>query len=152
MGLNRRSVHPRVGAMNDEHSPLRALKQKWEEEEAARDTQEEHAQQLFLEAEASLTFAPIEDFLTRLGKVLSAAGASVEIDTAWDHVSDRRLRRAARIMSSNPPGRLSLDFVIQGMSIFYRVIRNIGLLAGSGSSYRLSPPTLSSSLRRTEIS
>jgi hypothetical protein len=106
--------------MNDEHSPLRALKQKWEEEEAARDTQEEHAQQLFLEAEASLTFAPIEDFLTRLGKVLSAAGASVEIDTAWDHVSDRRLRRAARIMSSNPPGRLSLDFVIQGMSIFYR--------------------------------
>jgi hypothetical protein len=60
--------------MNDEHSPLRALKQKWEEEDAARDTQEERAQQLFLEAEASLTFAPIEDFLTRLAKVLSTAG------------------------------------------------------------------------------
>ena len=49
--------------MNDPHSPIRALKQKWDEEDAARDQQGERAQQLFLEAEANQTFAPIEDFL-----------------------------------------------------------------------------------------
>jgi hypothetical protein len=125
--------------MDDEHSPLCALKQKWDDGDAARDKQEQRAQQLFLEEEASLTFAPIDDFLTRLGKVLSVAGASVEIDTAWDHVSHRRLRRSARIIPSNPSRQLLLEFTIQGVSIFI-AIRNIGSLAGSHSSYRLSPP------------
>jgi hypothetical protein len=106
--------------MSDEGSRIRSLKQRWDADDAARDKQEERAQQTFLEEEANRTFAPIEDFLTRLGKVLSAAGASVEIDTAWEHPSDRRLRRVARIISSNPPQQLSLDFVIQGVTIFYR--------------------------------
>ena len=65
--------------MNDEPANTRTLKQRWDEKDAARDKQEERAQQAFLEAEANHTFAPIEDFLIRLSKVLSAAGASVEI-------------------------------------------------------------------------
>jgi hypothetical protein len=105
--------------MNDEHSPGRALKQKWDAEDAARDKQEERAQQIFLEAEANQTFAPIEDFLARLRNVLNAAGGSVEIDTTWEHLGDRRLRRVAKIIPSNPP-QLPLDFTIQGVSIFYR--------------------------------
>ena len=63
--------------MNDEHSRVRTLKQKWDEEDAERATQEARAQQIFLEAEANRTFAPIEDYFTRLGRVLSAIGASV---------------------------------------------------------------------------
>jgi hypothetical protein len=106
--------------MNDEHSHSRTLKQRWDEEDAARDKQEERAQQIFLEKEANQTFAPMEDYLTRLSKVLSAAGASVEIDTTWQHLGDRRLHRVAKVISSNPLQRLSLDFTIQGVSIFYR--------------------------------
>ena len=107
-------------AVSDEHSRIRNLKQKWHEEDAARDTQEERAQQMLLEEEANETFAPIEDFLTRLGKVLSAAAsASVEIDTTWEQLSDRRLRRVARVISSNPPRQLRLEFTIQGMRISY---------------------------------
>ena len=106
--------------MSDEHLRIRNLKQKWHEEDAARDTQEEYAQQMLLEEEANETFAPIEDFLTRLGKVLSAAAsASVEIDTTWEQLSDRRLRRVARVISSNPPRQLRLEFTIQGMRISY---------------------------------
>jgi hypothetical protein len=105
--------------MNDEHSGIRTLRQRWEKEDAARDKQEERAQQIFLEKEATLTFAPIEDYLTRLGKVLSAAGASVEIDAAWQHFADKKLRRVAKVMSSNPRQQLPLDFTIQGVSIFY---------------------------------
>jgi hypothetical protein len=63
--------------MNDEHSLGRSLKQKWDEEDAERATQEARAQQIFLEAEASRTFGPIEDYFKRLGRVLSAIGASV---------------------------------------------------------------------------
>jgi hypothetical protein len=83
--------------MNDMHASIRSLKQKWNEEDAARDKEEERAQQLFLEAEANQTFAPIEEFLIRLSKVLSAEGASVEIDT-WQHLEDRRLRRIAKVI------------------------------------------------------
>jgi hypothetical protein len=107
------------GGMSDDHSPIRTLKQKWDEEDAARDKREERAQQLFLEAEANHTFAPIEDFLVKLSKVLSAAGASMEIET-WQHLDDRRLRRVATVISSNPLQRLPLDFTIHGVSIFYR--------------------------------
>jgi hypothetical protein len=89
-------------------------------DDAARDKQEERAQQIFLEEEANQTFAPIDDFLARLRNLLSAAGASVEIDTTWEQLSDRRLRRVAKVISSNSQQHLPLDFTIQGVSIFYR--------------------------------
>src|SRR6516165_5405928 len=106
--------------MNDEHSRIRTLKQRWDDEDAARDKQEERAQQIFLEEEANQIFAPIEDYFTRLSKVLSAAGVSVEIDTTWHYIGDRRLRRVAKITSSPPLQQLSLDFTIQGVNILYR--------------------------------
>jgi hypothetical protein len=106
--------------MSNEHSPGRSLKQKWDEEDAAHNKQEERAQQIFLEKEANQTFAPIEDYLTRLGQVLNAAGATVEIDTMWEHLGDRTLRRVATVISHNPTQQLHLDFTIQGVSIFYR--------------------------------
>jgi hypothetical protein len=52
--------------------------------------------------------------------VLGAAGASVEIDTTWQHLADQKLRRVAKISSSDPTKQLSIDFIIQGVSIFYR--------------------------------
>ena len=100
--------------MNDEPTSTRTLKQRWDEKDAARDKQEERAQQAFLEAEANHTFAPIEDFLIRLSKVLRA-----EIDTTWEHLSERRLRRVAKVISSSPPQELPLDFTIHAASIFY---------------------------------
>jgi len=105
--------------MNDEPASARTLKQRWDEEDAARDKQEERAQQAFLEEEANKTFAPIEDFLIRLSKVLSAAGALMEIDTTWEHLGERRLRRVAEIISSDSLHRLPLDFTINAASIFY---------------------------------
>ena len=105
--------------MNDEPESIRTLKQKWDEEDAARDKQEERAQQAFLEVEANQTFAPIEEFLIRLSKVLSAAGASVEIDTTWEHLGERRLRRVAEIISPDSLHRLPLNFTINAASIFY---------------------------------
>jgi len=104
--------------MNDEHSRVRTLKQKWDEEDAERATQEARAQQIFLEAEANHTFAPIEDFLVRLNEVLSAAGASVQIES-WQHLDDRRLRRVAKVLASNPLQTLPLDFTIYAATIFY---------------------------------
>src|SRR5205809_4085194 len=106
--------------MNDEHSRIRALKQRWDDEDAMRDEQEERAKQIFLEEEANQTLAPIEDYLTRLGKVLSAAGALVEIDPAWEHLGDQRLRRVANVTSTDPAQKLRLDLNIQGVNIFYR--------------------------------
>src|SRR5436190_558240 len=105
--------------MNEERASTRTLKQKWDEEDAARDKQEERAQQTFLEAEANQTFAPIEEFLMRLNKALSAAVASVEIYT-WEHLGDRQLRRVARISSFDPLRQLRLEFTIHAVSIFYR--------------------------------
>jgi hypothetical protein len=55
----------------------------------------------------------------RLREVLSGAGASVEIDTTWQHLADRRLRLVATVVSSNPVQRLPLDFTIHGVSIIY---------------------------------
>ena len=95
--------------MNDE--PARSLKQKWDEEDAARDKQEERAQQAFLEEEANHTFAPIEKFLIQLSKVLSATGALMEIDTTWEHLGERRLRRVAKIIS---PNRRQIQFGAHG--------------------------------------
>jgi len=105
--------------MNDEPTSNRNLKQKWDEEDAARDKQEERAQQAFLEEKANKTFAPIEGFLIRLSKVLSAAGASMEIDTTWEHLGERRLRRVAKVISPDSLHRLPLDFTISAASIFY---------------------------------
>jgi hypothetical protein len=114
--------------MNDEPANARNLKHRWSEEDAARDKQEERAQQAFLEEEATRTFAPIEEFLIRLSKVLGAERASVEIDTTWQHLGERRLRRTAKVIAPDPLHRLSLDFTIHGMSIFYgdRVYRFAG--------------------------
>src|SRR6516162_346369 len=106
--------------MNDEPASTQTLKQRWDENDAARDKQEERAQQAFLEAEANHTFAPIEDFLIRLSKVLNAAGASVEIDTTWEHLGERRLRRVAKVIAPDSLHRLPLDFTISAASIFYR--------------------------------
>jgi len=105
--------------MNDEPTSTRNLKQRWDEEDAARDKQEKRAQQAFLEAEANQTFAPIEEFLTRLSKVLSAAGALMDIDTTWEHLGERRLRRVATVISPDSLHRLPLDFTIHAASIFY---------------------------------
>jgi hypothetical protein len=55
-----------------------------------------------------------------LDKVLRAAGASVEIDAMWEHLGDQRLRRVARVTSTEPTQQLPLDLTIQGASIFYR--------------------------------
>ena len=52
--------------------------------------------------------------------MLSAADASVEIDTIWQHLGDRRLRRTAKVIAPDPLHRLPLDFTIHGVSIFYR--------------------------------
>jgi hypothetical protein len=105
--------------MNDEPASAWILKQRWDEKDAARDKQEERAQQAFLEAEANHTFAPIGDFLIRLSKVLNTAGAAVEIDSTWEHLGERRLRRVAKVTSSNPPQELPLDFTIHAASILY---------------------------------
>ena len=56
----------------------------------------------------------------RLGNVLSAAGASVEINTTWEHLGDQRQRRVAKVDSTDPTQQLLLDFTIQGVNIFYR--------------------------------
>jgi hypothetical protein len=62
----------------------------------------------------------MENYFTRLSKVLSAAGVSVEIDTTWQPLGDRRLRRVAKVLSSNPLQQLSLDFTIHAVNIIYR--------------------------------
>jgi hypothetical protein len=103
--------------MNDERP--RTLKQKWDADDVARHKEEKRAQQLFLEKEASHTFAPIEDFLAKVRSVLGTAGAAMEIDPKWEHLSERRVRRVAKVISSNPPRQLCLEFTIQGVSIFY---------------------------------
>jgi hypothetical protein len=54
-----------------------------------------------------------------LSKVLSATGASVEIDTTWEHLAERRLRRVAKVISPDSLHRLALDFTINAASIFY---------------------------------
>jgi hypothetical protein len=111
-------------SMNQEqdeyHALIRSLKQRWDDEDAARDELERRAKEIFLEDQANQIFAPIEDYLTRLDKVLHAVGASVQIDAVWQHLGDQRLGRAARVMSSDPNRQHSLDFTIQGLSVLFR--------------------------------
>ena len=102
------------------HALIRSLKQRWDDEDAARDELERRAKEIFLEDQANQIFAPIEDYLTRLDKVLHAVGASVQIDAVWQHLGDQRLGRAARVMSSDPNRQHSLDFTIQGLSVLFR--------------------------------
>jgi hypothetical protein len=89
--------------MNNEHSRIRHLKHRWNEEDAARDELEEQAKRKFLEQEANQIFAPIENYLTRLVEVLRTAGASVEVDARWEHLGDQKLRRIAKVSSSGSP-------------------------------------------------
>jgi hypothetical protein len=102
------------------HALIRSLKQRWDDEDAARDELERRAKEIFLEDQANQIFAPIEHYLTRLDKVLHAVGASVQIDAVWQHLGDQRLGRAARVMSSDPNRQHSLDFTIQGVSVLFR--------------------------------
>jgi hypothetical protein len=71
----------------DEHSGIRELKHRWDEEDKTRDELERQAQRAFLEQEANELFAPLENYLTRLDKVLHQANAAVEIDPTWEHIT-----------------------------------------------------------------
>jgi hypothetical protein len=102
------------------HSLIRSLKQKWDDEDAARDELERRAKEIFLEDQANQIFAPIEHYLTSLDKVLHAVGASVQINAVWEHLGDQRLGRAAKVTSSAPNRQHSLDFTIQGVSVLFR--------------------------------
>ena len=107
---------------NDEHgchADIHRLKQRWDAEDAERDRLEQRRKEIFLEGNASETFAPIEDVSMRLDKVLNAIGASVEIDAAWEHLGDQKLRRCARVRSTQPPQQLLLVFTVQGHRVFY---------------------------------
>jgi hypothetical protein len=106
-------------AMSHEHSHIQRLKHRWGQEDAERDELEEQARRKFLEQEANQIFSPIENYLTKLAEVLRTAGASVEVDARWEHLGDRKLRRIAKVSSSESAQQLPLDFTIQGASIFY---------------------------------
>jgi hypothetical protein len=106
--------------MNDEHSRIRQLKHRWDEENAARDQLERQAQRAFLEQEANELFAPVENHLTRLGRVLHAANATVEVNPTWEHLDDRKLRRVANVLFKGSAQQLPLYFTIERITIFYR--------------------------------
>jgi len=106
-------------AMSHEHSHIQRLKHRWDQEDAERDELEEQARRKFLEQEANQIFSPIENYLTKLAEVLRTAGASVEVDARWEHLGDQKLRRIAKVSSSESAQQLPLDFTIQGASIFY---------------------------------
>jgi hypothetical protein len=106
--------------MSHEHSHIQPLKHRWDQEDAERDELEEQARRKFLEQEANQIFSPIENYLTKLAEVLRTAGASVEVDARWEHLGDQKLRRIAKVSSSESAQQLALDFTIQRASIFYR--------------------------------
>jgi hypothetical protein len=107
-------------SMNDEHSRIRHLKRRWDEEDATRDQLERQAKRAFLEQEANELFAPVENHLARLGRVLYTANATVEVDPSWEHLGDRKLRRVANVLFKGSAQHLRLDFTIEGVTIFYR--------------------------------
>ncbi len=94
------------------------FKQRWDEEDGARDKLEQRAKELSLEEQANEIFAPIQEFLIRLDNVLRGFGASVDINTQWEHLGEQRLRRLARVRSETDQ-QLSLAFNIHGVRIFY---------------------------------
>jgi hypothetical protein len=103
--------------MDQEHA--RRLNQQWDDKDAERDERERRARQLFLEEHANQIFAPIEDFLTRLDKVLRAVGGSVEIDARWEHLGDQKLCRVAKVISTESKQQLPIELTIQEATIFY---------------------------------
>jgi hypothetical protein len=106
--------------MDDEHSPIPDLKHRWDEEDKTRDELERQAKRAFLEQEANGLFAPLENYLTRLDKVLHQANAAVEIDPTWEHLDERKLRRTAKVILRETAQHLPLDLTIEGVTIFYR--------------------------------
>jgi hypothetical protein len=106
--------------MTHEHSRLRNFQHWWYEEDAERDERERRAKQMLLEQEANQIFAPIENYLTYLDKVLRAAGASVEVDGKWEHIGDQKLRRVANVRFNKSAQQLPLDLTVQGVTILYR--------------------------------
>jgi hypothetical protein len=106
--------------MRQEHSRIRYLKCRWDEEDAERDNLEREAKRAFLEQEANHLFASIENHLIKLDRVLGAANASVEINHTWEHLGEEKVRRMARVVSKERAQHLLLDFTIQGVTIFYR--------------------------------
>jgi hypothetical protein len=115
--------------MSQEHARIGHLKQQWDDEDTERDELERRAKQLFLEEHANQIFAPIEDYLTRLDKVLRAVDGSVEIDAMWEHLGDRRLRRVAKVASTESTQQLLVDLTIQEATIFYIADRSARGLA-----------------------
>jgi hypothetical protein len=105
-------------SINDEDSPGRHLKRRWDEEDAARDERERQAKRAFLEQEANELFAPVENHLTRLGRVLHAANAVVEVNPTWEHLGEQKLRRTAKVIFRGTAEYLPLDFTIEGVTIF----------------------------------
>ena len=104
----------------DEHSGIRDLKHRWDEEDKTRYEHERQAQRAFLEQESNELFAPLENYLTRLDKVLHQANAAVEIDPTWEHLDERKLRRTAKVILRETAQHLPLDLTIEGVTIFYR--------------------------------
>ena len=103
-----------------DRASIHSLKQRWDERDAAHDKLEARAKELFLEEQANEIFAPIEECLTRLDNVLRRFDAAVEIDPTWEHLGDQRLRRVAKVRSTQSDQQLSLDFKIHGVRIFHR--------------------------------
>jgi hypothetical protein len=98
--------------MGDEHSPIRDLKHRWDEEDKTRDELERQARRAFLKQEANELFAPLENYLTRLDKVIREANAALEIDPTWEHLDERKLRRTAKVILRETAEHLSLDLTI----------------------------------------
>src|SRR3954451_12087132 len=96
---------------DDHRSPVRNLKQQWKNEDAARDELERQRKKSFLEQQANEVFAPVDNYLARVHKVLHAFGASVEVASVWEHLDDQKLRRTAKVISADPTQRLLLAFV-----------------------------------------
>ena len=84
--------------LDDEQSGIRDLKHRWDEEDKTRDELERQERRAFLEQEANELFAPLENHLTRLDKVILEANAAVEIDPTWEHLDERKLRRTAKVL------------------------------------------------------
>src|SRR5947209_19045164 len=106
--------------MDDEHSGIRDLSRRWDEEDKTRDELERQAKRAFLEQEANELFAPLENYLTRLDKVLHEANAAIEISPIWEHLDERKLRRTAKVILPETTQQLALDLTIEGVTIFYR--------------------------------
>ncbi len=105
--------------MSDEVSRIRQITHRWDEEDTARDEREEQAKRAFLEQEANQLFAPVENYLTRLARVLHAADALLEIDPAWEHLGERKLHRVGKVLIGQSGQPLLLDFTVEGATIFY---------------------------------